>query len=340
MGKKQKEITKLEKDIQKPSFWQNQEKAKKITQKLSSLKEQVNLWEEMGKEAQELIDLGKLIEKEPEKGLEKEIEKRYKTLNKKFAEHELEVLLSGKYDQANAILSIHAGTGGMDAQDWSSMLLRMYLRFAEAKKWKSNILDKSLGAEAGIKSVTLEIQGPYAYGHLKREAGVHRLIRLSPFNAASLRETSFALVEVLPEIEDVKEVEMKPEDLGIDTFRSGGKGGQNVNKVETAVRVTHIPSGLVAACSEERSQVQNKQKALQVLASKLIQKNLEEKELTKAKLRVSQESAKWGAQIRSYVLHPYKLVKDHRTGVEVKDVEKVLNGSLEPLIEAELRKKF
>jgi len=340
LGKKQKEITKLEKDIQKPSFWQDQAKARKITQKLSNLKEQVNLWEEMEKEAQELIDLGKLIEKEPERGLEKEIEKRYKILNKKFSEHELEALLSGKYDQANAILSIHAGTGGVDAQDWSSMLLRMYLRFAGAKKWKSNILDKSLGAEAGIKSVTLEIQGPYVYGHLKREAGVHRLVRLSPFNAANLRETSFALVEVLPEIEDVKEVEMKPEDLRIDTFRSGGKGGQNVNKVETAVRVTHIPSGLVAACSQERSQAQNKQKALQVLASKLIQKNLEEKELTKAKLRVSQESAKWGAQIRSYVLHPYKLVKDHRTGVEVKDVEGILNGKLEPFIEAELRKKF
>ena len=340
MGKKQKEIIKLEKDIQKPSFCQDQEKAKKITQKLSNLKEQVGLWEEMEKEVQELIDLGKLVEKEPEKGLEKEIEKRYKTLNKKFAEHELEVLLSEKYDEANAILSIHAGTGGVDAQDWSSMLLRMYLRFAEAKKWKSNILDKSLGAEAGIKSVTLEIRGSYAYGYLKREAGVHRLVRLSPFNSANLRETSFALVEVLPEIENVKEVEMKQEDLRIDTFRSGGKGGQNVNKVETAVRVTHIPSGLVAACSQERSQVQNKQKALQVLASKLIQKNLEEKELTQAKLRVSQESAKWGAQIRSYVLHPYKLVKDHRTGVEVKDVEKILNGKLEPFIEAELRKKF
>ena len=259
-------------------------------------------------------------------------------MNKKFAEHELDALLSGKYEQANAILSIHAGTGGVDAQDWTSMLLRMYLRFAEAKKWKSNILDKSLGAEAGIKSVTLEIRGFYVYGYLKREAGVHRLVRLSPFNAANLRETSFALVEVLPEIEDVKKVEMRPEDLKIDTFRSGGKGGQNVNKIETAVRVTHMPSGLVAACSEERSQIQNRKKALQVLVSKLTQKNLEEKELTKAKLRVSQESAKWGAQIRSYVLHPYKLAKDHRTGVEVKNVEEVLNGNIEPFIEAELRK--
>lgn len=265
-----------------------------------------------------------------------ETAEKFNILESKFSKAELQVYLSGKYDKNNAILTISAGVGGRDAQDWASMLLRMYQRFCESRDWEINILHESLGEERGVKSVTLEVIGSYAYGYLKNEAGVHRLVRISPFSPNKLRHTSFAALEVLPEIE-AKDVLIKPEDLRVDTFRSSGAGGQNVNKRETAVRITHIPTRIAVAVQTERSQSQNREKAMQILASKLhaLQLKKEEEELSKTKK--IKKSADWGAQIRSYVLHPYQMVKDHRTKHETSQVEKILNGDLDEFIEVELK---
>lgn len=266
----------------------------------------------------------------------KDATEKFKSLESRFNKLELQTFLSGKYDKNNALLIISAGVGGRDAQDWASMLLRMYVRYAESKDWQVAVLHESYGEEGGIKSVTLEVKGSYAYGYLKNEAGVHRLVRISPFSPNKLRHTSFAALEVLPEIE-IKDVEIKPEDLRIDTFRSSGPGGQNVNRRETAVRVTHLLTGIAVAVQSERSQQQNRDKAMQLLASKLhtLQLKKEEDELQKTKK--IKKSAEWGAQIRSYVLHPYQMVKDHRTEFETSQVEKVLNGELDEFIESELK---
>lgn len=271
--------------------------------------------------------------------IKREIEENIKKIEKDLAELELETLFLGEYDQNNLLLSIHSGTGGRDAEDWAEMILRMYLRYAERKNWKAKIISESRGQEAGIKSVTVEIIGKLAYGHLKTEAGVHRLVRLSPFNAKNLRQTSFALVEVLPEIDKIEAVEIDPRDLRIDTFRSGGAGGQSVNKTSSAVRVTHLPTGLVAASQNERSQLQNKEQAMKILKAKLHQKYLAEKDEQKKKLKGQHTEVQWGSQIRSYVLHPYKLVKDHRTKFESKNPEEVLDGNLDGFIESYLRQK-
>jgi peptide chain release factor 2 len=241
----------------------------------------------------------------------------------------------GKYDSKNAILSIYAGAGGVDAQDWAEMLLRMYLKYAQKRGWRAQVLQVKAGKEAGIKNATLEIRGNSVYGFLKGEAGVHRLVRISPFNAAKLRHTSFALVEVLPEFEE-PEVTIRPEDLRIDTYRASGPGGQYVNVTESAVRLTHLPTGLVAACQSERSQAENKKRALKLLYTKLHQYLVAKKEEEKVKLRGEQPSAEWGSQIRSYVLHPYKMVKDHRTGIKSSDPEKVLDGDLDKFVKASL----
>ncbi len=245
--------------------------------------------------------------------------------------------LDGPYDKNNAILSLHAGAGGTDAQDWTEMLLRMYQRFAEKKKWKVFLINESRGGEAGIKSATLEIVGPYAYGLLKSEAGVHRLVRISPFDAEKMRHTSFALVDVLPEIPEPK-IEIKDKDLKIETFRASAKGGQNVQKVETAVRITHLPTKITVTCQAERSQHQNKERALKILKSKLYQFEKAKKEEEKEKIRGHVPPASWGYQIRSYILHPYKMVKDHRTNYKEDDPQKVLDGELEKFIEAYLKK--
>jgi len=336
----------LQKETSEPDFWQDERRAREIMKKLDSYQDTVDLWEKIEKEIDDLLEMAKLVEeskseesknKKENKKLSKEIENKVREVTKKFLKNEFQALMDEKYDRADAIVAIHAGAGGVDAQDWAEMLLRMYLRYAEGRHYKTNIVHISKGEEAGIKSVTFEISGSYAYGYLKTEAGVHRLVRLSPFNADHLRQTSFALVEVLPEISETDEIKIKPEDLKIDTFRASGAGGQHVNKTDSAVRITHIPTKLSAACQTERSQAQNKETALKILKAKLYQKAKKEEAEEKQKLRGEYTSAEWGNQIRSYVLHPYKLVKDHRTNIETTDAEKVLDGDIDKFIEARLK---
>jgi len=289
---------------------------------LAELKDEVCAWEKLEKD---------LI------GIKDELE--LSVWEERFKKEEFKTFFSGKYDNKNAIVSIYSGAGGTEAQDWANMLLRMYSRYAEKHNFKSKLIDINLGQEAGIKNAVLEIDGKYAYGYLRGENGVHRLVRQSPFNADNLRHTSFALVEILPEIgEDVeKEIEVRPEDLKIDTFRSSGPGGQNVNMRSTAVRITHLPTKLVVACQSERSQAQNRERAMSILYTKIYQKKLQEAAEAKKELRGELPSAEWGSQIRSYVLHPYKMVKDHRTEIETSDAEAVLDGDLDKFIEAETK---
>ncbi len=265
------------------------------------------------------------------------LHKEYEEAQKAISEWEFKTLLGGPYDAKSALLCVRSGAGGVDAQDWAEMLLRMYLRYAQQQGWKTRLLDESRGSEAGIKSATIEIAGVYAYGYLHGEAGIHRLVRLSPFNAKSLRQTSFASVEVMPVIDDAEVVAIRPDELRIDTYRSSGAGGQSVNTTDSAVRVTHIPTGIVVTCQNERSQLQNKEEAIKILRSKIVARQIEEQEAEKRKLRGEVKSAEWGNQIRSYVLHPYTLVKDHRTNTETSDASKVLDGNLGAFIEAELR---
>ncbi len=264
------------------------------------------------------------------------LEAEYMAAEQAIGEWEFKTLLSGEYDANSALLTVRSGAGGADAQDWAEMLLRMYLRYAERQGWKTRVLDESRGSEAGIKSATIEVIGAYAYGYLRGESGVHRLVRLSPFNADSLRQTSFASVEVMPVVDDMEAEAIRPDELRIDTYRSSGAGGQSVNTTDSAVRIAHIPTGIIATCQNERSQLQNKEEAMRILRSKLAQRHIEEQEAKQRKLRDERKSAEWGNQIRSYVLHPYTLVKDHRTDTETSDTDKVLGGDLQMFIESEL----
>ncbi len=324
---KRKKIKELEKESQKPDFWQGKEKAIKISQELAQFQEEVGEFNKLKEES------GQLKQEEIEE------------FEEKLKKEELKVFLSGKYDKGKAILSIYSGAGGQDAQDWATMLLRMYERYAASKGFQTKILHQSFGeaggpeGRIGTKSVTLEIKGIYAYGFLKKENGVHRLVRLSPFSAKSLRHTSFVLVEVLPEISkaEEQEIKIKPEELRIDTFRASGPGGQYVNKRETAVRITHLPTGLSISCQSERLQGTNKDRAMKVLLARLLQLKKEKTKKELKEIKGKNVSASWGNQIRSYVLHPYKLVKDLRTGVETSNVEAVLDGVLDQFIEAEIK---
>ncbi|PIP25045.1 MAG: peptide chain release factor 2 [Candidatus Nealsonbacteria bacterium CG23_combo_of_CG06-09_8_20_14_all_36_12] len=326
MAEKKKRIEELEKETQKPDFWEGKEKAIKISQELNELSKEVNELEKLEKELKEL-----------------NTEEKIEEFKKKLRQKEFQVFLSGKHDRGPSTLQIIAGAGGQDAEDWVAMLQRMYERYCPNRGWKTKILHQHFGepggpeGRIGIKNVTIEIEGPFAYGFLKNETGVHRLVRISPFSGKSLRHTSFALVEVLPIIEIPKEIEIDPKDLKIDFYRASGPGGQYVNKRETAVRITHLPSKISVSCQSERLQGQNKERAMKLLLSKLL--SIKEKETKTALKEIKGEtiSASWGNQIRSYVLHPYKLVKDLRTNIETPDVEAVLDGELDKFIEAEIK---
>lgn len=329
----QEEIAALTVVTSAPDLWSNPDRARKESQKLADLTKEHDQWSSIRGEVMELQDLVQL----GDASMESEIEKKLADAEKKFTAQEFAMMFSGEHDNANVVMSIHAGAGGTDAQDWAEMLQRMYFRYAEKKGWKVRLVDESRGTEAGIKSVTFFVDGRQAYGHLKGEAGVHRLVRLSPFNADSLRQTSFALVEVLPEVDDSVDIEIKSEDLRIDTFMSGGKGGQSVNTTYSAVRIVHLPTKIMVTCQNERSQTQNKETAMKILKSKLVKLKEEELQKEKQQMRGEYHGAEWGSQIRSYVLQPYRLVKDLRTGVETSDTEGVLDGDLDAFVEAELR---
>lgn len=320
-----------------PDFWKDTDRAKVVSQRYELLKDEHQEWDVLSSSIKELLELAKISEKEKNSDLELDISKKLEEIQKNFDELEFFVLLSGKYDKNNAIVAIHAGAGGVEAQDWAQMLLRMLLRYSEKKNFSTRIVDESRGTEAGIKSIVFEVSGHYAYGFLKSEAGVHRLVRISPFDAEKMRHTSFALIEVLPEILQSEEFEIQDEDLRIDVFRSGGKGGQSVNTTDSAVRITHIPTGVVVKCQNERSQAQNKDTAMKHLRSKLIILEEEKRKKEMSDIRGEFHSAEWGNQIRSYVLQPYKMVKDHRTDYEEQDTQSVLDGNIDGFVESYLK---
>ena len=303
--------------------------------RIAQLEDQINEWDGF---ATEIDGLKSLLELD-DGSLTEEIETSVTKMESILAEKEITILLSGQYDQGNALLAIHAGAGGTDSQDWAAMLERMYLRWAELKGYRTEILDRTAGEEAGLKSVTISVQGNLAYGYLRCEKGVHRLVRLSPFDAAHRRHTSFALVEVLPEIEDNDEIVIRPEDIEIEVYKSSGAGGQNVQKNMTAVRIIHIATGLVVTCQNERSQTQNRESALKVLRSRLFEIQQQERSEEVSELKGEFKKVEWGSQIRSYVLHPYQMVKDHRSDYETGNTQAVLDGHIDAFIEAYLKMK-
>ena len=304
---------------------------------LSELKEQTQSWHELKQKVEELAELISLSLEEKDASLQQEIHSEIEQIAPYLERLEFQLLLGGEYDKRNAILAIHAGAGGTESQDWAEMLLRMYLRWAEKSDYQANLLDTSPGEEVGIKSAMLEIKGSYAYGYLKSEHGVHRLVRLSPFDSDHARHTSFVMVEVLPQVAQAMEVKINPDELRVDTFRSSGPGGQHVQKTSTAVRLTHLPTGITASCQSQRSQLQNKEVALRVLQSRLLELERAKRAEERAQLKGDVLAMAWGNQIRSYVLHPYKMVKDHRTGYETSNANLVLDGELEEFIQAYLR---
>lgn len=334
---KKTKIKVLEEEMTEEGFWNDNLVATKISKELAGLKEEVEVWGGLQINVDNLLVVAIEAEKVGEETLKNDLERQFNDLKKEFENLEFYLLFSNVYDKEDCLVAIHAGTGGTDAMDWAEMLQRMILRYAENKKFKVNILDRSQGSEAGIKSVIMQIEGRYAYGFLKSEAGVHRLVRISPFDAEKMRHTSFALIEVLPILEETGEVDMKEEDIEIDTFRASGHGGQGVNTTDSAVRVKHKPTGITVSCQNQRSQLQNKETAFKILKSKLHQYYLTEQEEERQKIRGEYSEAVWGNQARSYVLHPYKLVKDHRTDYETQDVENILDGNLDELVESYLK---
>ncbi len=328
-------VNTLETDMNNSDFWKDQNIAKNKSQELKTYKDQITNWENLIKE---LDDLSDLIETDNASELEKEITDKYYELEKKFKNLEIIILFTNKYDPNNAIMTIFAGAGGTESQDWVEMLFRMYARFFEKMNWQFNIIDESRGEETGYKSITMMITGSYSYGYLHSEDGVHRLVRLSPFDSDHARHTSFAMVEIFPEIEST-EFEIKENDLRIDFYRASGAGGQHVNTTDSAVRITHIPTGIVTTCQNQRSQGQNKETAMKYLYSKLVKYNQVKSDEERKKIKGEIKEAAWGNQIRSYVLHPYKMIKDLRSDYETSDSERVLNGDILDFIESVLKKK-
>lgn len=322
--------------MNEPDFWQDRDRAKDISRRAEELDSEVSRWEKLEAEIRSLEEIAALADKEGEESLHDEVMKKAEELSKILDEREFLLLFSGKYDRQSAIISVHAGVGGVDAQDWAEILERMFLRFAEKEGYKTEMIDRNVGQEAGIKSSSFRVMGPNAYGYFKSENGVHRLVRISPFDAESMRHTSFALVEVIPEIDEVENLELKEEDLKWEFYRSSGPGGQNVNKTSSAVRLVHLPTNIVVSCQSERSQHQNREIALKILQAKLKLLEEERKDKEEAKLKGNVKQAEWGKQIRSYVMQPYQLVKDHRSDYETSDIKGVLDGELKPFMAAYL----
>jgi peptide chain release factor 2 len=336
---KKNQINRLEEESMNPDFWSDNRKAQAQMQQLNALREEVTTWENLATQLDDLHGLAQLLEEEPDEAMQAEVAQSLAPLNEQIEKLEFALMLNGEHDERNAILSIHAGSGGVDAQDWAEMLLRMYMRWADQHRFRTEVYDYSEGEEAGLKSVTVEITGRYAYGYLRSEVGTHRLIRLSPFDAAHRRHTSFAKIEVMPDIEDSIEIIIRPEDIEVDTYRSTGAGGQHVNKTDSAVRMRHIPTGIVVTCQNERSQIQNREVALKILKARLYE--LEEKKRAEeaAKLKGENVQADFGTQIRTVTIHPYNIVKDHRTNYETSDTEGYLSGDVDPFIYAYLQQK-
>lgn len=320
-----------------PEFWNDQQKAQSVINESNALKDQVNEFKELFDEYENLEITYELVKEEDDADLRADLETELVALSARLNQFELQLLLSEPYDKNNAILELHPGAGGTESQDWGSLLLRMYQRWAEKKGFKVETLDYLPGDEAGIKSVTLAIKGHNAYGYLKAEKGVHRLVRISPFDSSGRRHTSFVSCDVMPEFNDDIEIEVRSEDLKVDTYRASGAGGQHINKTESAVRITHIPTGVVVACQSERSQIKNRETAMKMLKSKLYQLEVEKKEEQLAEIRGEQKEIGWGSQIRSYVFHPYSMVKDHRTNAETGNIGAVMDGDIDEFIDAYLR---
>ncbi|RKY49157.1 MAG: peptide chain release factor 2 [Candidatus Neomarinimicrobiota bacterium] len=333
---KEKELEELRRESQREEVWSDVQRYRKVTERISYLEGLISEFKELEKLYNDVSELSSLLEEAPDDSLYPELRQMLMDLVKKLETVEIKNVLSDEDDVKNAILTIHPGAGGTESQDWAEMLLRMYLKWAERSGMEAKIVDIQDGEEAGIKDATIEIRGKYAYGYLKTEVGIHRLIRISPFDANRRRHTSFASVFVYPEIEEDIEIEIKPEELRIDTFRASGHGGQHVNKTDSAVRITHLPTGIVVQCQNERSQHKNKAMALKILKSRLYQLKKEEQEKTKQEYEKQKKDISWGNQIRTYVFHPYRMVKDHRTKLEKGNVEEVLNGDIDDFIRAVL----
>ena len=336
---KEKQLASLEAKTYDPDFWSEPQRAQSTMRQIGGLKDIITTWQKIADKAASVQELIGMALAESDDSLKEEVQRENRYAGPQFDAIEVQLMLDGPYDSRDAILAFHAGAGGTESQDWAQMLMRMFIRWAERKKFQADVLDVSPGDEAGIKSATLGIKGNFAYGNLKSEHGVHRLVRLSPFDADHARHTSFALVEVMPEAEEKTDLQINPDDIRVDTFRSSGPGGQHMQKTSSAVRITHIPSGLVVSCQSERSQHQNKESALRVLYARLLEQDIEKREAEKAKIKGKRIDAGWGNQIRSYVLHPYKMVKDHRTEYETSNTAAVLDGEIDEFINAYLRSK-
>ena len=332
MPTKQEELDELNKKMAQPDFWSNSAEAQRSSKRQADLSKQVEPWQKLKNDAGELAELAKM----KDESLAGDLEKQLAKLNENYISLEKDLMFSGPYDDHDAVLTFQAGAGGVDAQDWAEMLRRMYFRWAEKTGIKTQLIDESKGDEAGIKSSTVMFSGTNVYGKLRNEHGVHRLVRLSPFNSGNTRETSFAMVEVLPQIDEPTEVEIDDSDIRVDVFRAGGHGGQSVNTTDSAVRITHEPTGIVVSIQNEKSQIQNKEIAMKILRSRLAQLQLEQQKEKISELKGPNKETAWGNQIRNYVLHPYTLVKDQRSAYETSDVDKVLDGDLDPVIEAGL----